>query len=283
MELAVVHGRAVRRGRGAVLPRRTAPCSATAEPSLACRSAASAPTTFCSHARSESSAASRRSRRIAQLHSSWRRRPPPAGRRSRSARPRARRAQPGTSRRMRSWAMTSAPATARGRAASPSSGTWPSGATVKGAGAPAMQARRPRRRPDRPVAPALDDRCTSRESSERSSTCRRSPARRMVEPRGGIASPPRTMTLTTASRGSPRSRTRAPPPRRPRRRGTRDLGAQAPDRARLGERARQRGLVRGGAEPAGQRLEADPLDDRREEHREEDDVERAACSRSPRR
>ena len=53
-------------------------------------------------------------------------------------------------------------------------------------------------------------RCTSRDSSERSSTCRRSPACRMVEPRGGIASSPRTMTLTTASRGSPRSRTRAP-------------------------------------------------------------------------
>ena len=52
--------------------------------------------------------------------------------------------------------------------------------------------------------------CTSRESSERSRTCRRSPARRTVEPRGGIASRSRTMTLTTASRGSPRSRTRAP-------------------------------------------------------------------------
>ena len=37
-----------------------------------CMSAASAPTTFCSHARSLSSGGRRRSRRIAQLHSSWR-------------------------------------------------------------------------------------------------------------------------------------------------------------------------------------------------------------------
>ena len=36
------------------------------------RSAASAPTTFCSHARSESSRGRRRSRRVDQLDSSWR-------------------------------------------------------------------------------------------------------------------------------------------------------------------------------------------------------------------
>ena len=81
-----------------------------------------------------------------------------------------------------------------------------------------------------------------------------SPARSCVEPRGGIARSSRTMTLTSASRGRPRSRTR--------RVGDRvaggdrvleHLGAEPPDRAGLRERARSAGSLRRQAVADGRR------------------------------
>jgi hypothetical protein len=51
------------------------------------------------------------------------------------------------------------------------------------------------------------------------------------------------------------------------------LGTEAPDRAELRDRPRQGRLVRGGAQHARQRLDRRPLHERREQHREEDDVE----------
>ena len=47
-------------------------------------------------------------------------------------------------------------------------------------------------------------------TSLRTTTCRRSPGSTRVEPRGSTASLPRTITLTNASRGRFKSRTRRP-------------------------------------------------------------------------
>ena len=71
-------------------------------------------------------------------------------------------------------------------------------------------------------------------------------------PRGGIAWPSRTITLTTASRGRPRSRTRWPTiASSAADRVLEDLRAEPADRAALGERPRQRGLGRRDARACG--------------------------------
>ena len=57
----------------------------------------------------------------------------------------------------------------------------------------------------RSISPPIDP-----ATSRRISRCSRSPASTLVEPRGGIASSSRTITLRSASRGSPRSRTKQP-------------------------------------------------------------------------
>ena len=71
----------------------------------------------------------------------------------------------------------------------------------------------------------------------------------VVVPRGGIAWSSRTITLTTASRGRPRSRTRWPTIASScGDRVLEDLRAEAADRPALGQRPRQRRLARGHAE-----------------------------------
>ena len=97
--------------------------------------------------------------------------------------------------------------------------------------------------------------------SSRSSTCRRSPGRRIVEPRGGIASLPRTITLTTASRGSAEVAHAATRDASLARRELEHLRAEPADRPRLGQRARKRRLGRGDPQPPGQRLERRALHD----------------------
>ena len=51
------------------------------------------------------------------------------------------------------------------------------------------------------------------------------------------------------------------------------LGTETPDRPALGDRARQRGLARGQPQPPRQALERRALDERRDEHGEEHEVE----------
>ena len=73
--------------------------------------------------------------------------------------------------------------------------------------------RRQRRRGGLPIGPSCQRRVSSSTSSRSSPRTRMwssSPSRTSVEPRGGIAWPSRTITLTSASRGSPSSRTRWP-------------------------------------------------------------------------
>ena len=108
----------------------------------------------------------------------------------------------------------------------------------------------------------------------RTSTCSRSPDSSRVEPRGGIAWSSRTITLSSASRGRPRSRTRRPRSRRRRPDRVLDhLGAEAAHRARLDERGGSAGssVVTPRRRASGSNVE--PCSERREQHREEDDVE----------
>ena len=109
-----------------------------------------------------------------------------------------------------------------------------------------------------------------------------SPSSISVEPRGGMASAPRTITLTTASRGSRRSRTGRPTAASPGLDPERvDLAAEAPDRPALDQGAGEGGLVRRQPEAARERLEARPLDQRRGDDHEEDDVEDLVAALDP--
>ena len=88
---------------------------------------------------------------------------------------------------------------------------------------------------------------------------------------------PRTITDRSASRGRPQlAHAVADHGVVGRHRVLEHLRAQPPDRAGLGQRARQRGLVGGHAEALGQRLEGRALEQRGDHHREEDDVEEVA-------
>ena len=155
------------------------------------------------------------------------------------------------------------------------------GPRPRAAGAP----RRPGRRrggaaaaaPGRPIGP-LAQRSVSSSTSSRSSPRTRmwssSPSCSSVEPRGGIAWPSRTITLTSASRGSSRSRTRCPAASGALGQPEGDhVAAHLADPPRLEQAPRQRRLVGGQAQPLRQRLEARPLDQGRGDDDEEDDRE----------
>ena len=108
----------------------------------------------------------------------------------------------------------------------------------------------------------------------------RSPARNRVVPRGGIAWSSRTITLTTASRGRPRSRTRWPTIASSAAIGYSRISA--PSRRIVPPSASGRGSAGSlvvDAEARGQRLEGRALQERRDEHGEEDDVEDLAAAR----
>ena len=108
----------------------------------------------------------------------------------------------------------------------------------------------------------------------------RSPARRRVVPRGGIAWSSRTITLTTASRGRPRSRTRWPTIASSAAIGYSRISA--PSRRIVPPSASGRGSAGSlvvTPRRAAQRLERRALQQRRDEHGEEDDVEQLAAAR----
>ena len=98
-----------------------------------------------------------------------------------------------------------------------------------------------------------------------------------VEPRGSTASSPRTITQQRVARQPQLAHPAADHRVARRDRVLDDLGAEAPDRAALGQRARQRRLVAGHARAACERLEGRALDERRHHHGEEDDVEELAA------
>ena len=136
----------------------------------------------------------------------------------------------------------------------------PSAAAARGAAA----------RPTGPRASARAGRRISSATSSRTSTCSRSPASIRVDPRGSSASSPRTITLSSASRGSPSSRTQLaddrvvrarPGTRRPRRRAagpcrSRPAAAAAPARwwsRRACARAARTSCPAGASRPAPRR------------------------------
>ena len=101
-----------------------------------------------------------------------------------------------------------------------------------------------------------------------------------VEPRGGIARSPRTITFSSASRGSPSSRTGVALDRVPHaHRELHRLRAEPVQDHRLDQRHGDRRLVGGHAEPARHGLDRQPLQHGREQHDEERDLEdrRAPC------
>ena len=109
-----------------------------------------------------------------------------------------------------------------------------------------------------------------------------SPASTSVEPRGGIASPSRTITFTSASRGSPSSRTRSPTIASASATGY--SITSAPSRRIVPTSASGRGSAgssRRQAERARERLERGALDQRRDDHDEEDDVEEQVAGWEP--
>ena len=114
-----------------------------------------------------------------------------------------------------------------------------------------------------PTGPVRQRRISSRNStatSWRTSTCSWSPSWMIVEPRGGIARSPRTITFSSASRGSPSSRTGWPATASSRAdRELHRLGAQPVQQHRLDQRRGDRGLVGGHAQPARDRLDRQPL------------------------
>ena len=102
----------------------------------------------------------------------------------------------------------------------------------------------------------------------------RSPGAISDEPRGRSASSSRTITLTSASRGSSSWFTRRPDDGvLGAHRELEHLRAELADRAHLVQRRRDRRLARGEAERARQRVEGGALDKGGGEHHEEDDVE----------
>ena len=108
----------------------------------------------------------------------------------------------------------------------------------------------------------------------------RSPARNRVVPRGGIAWSSRTITLTTASRGRPRSRTRWPTIASSAAIGYSRISA--PSRRIVPPSASGRGSA--GSLVVTPRRAASgsnvvPCSERRDEHGEEDDVEQLAAPR----
>ena len=137
-----------------------------------------------------------------------------------------------------------------------------------------------RRRPTGPVRQRSQQPRNSIATSWRTSTWSRSPASTRVDPRGGIACSPRTMTLSSASRGSPSSRTRTPTDGVARAHPElHDLRAEAAHGAALDERRRHRGLVARDAQPARERLEGRPCSSVETTHGEEDDVEEPRARR----
>ena len=136
---------------------------------------------------------------------------PRAGRRRwpRSGRRRGRRATPPPSRRMRSRPATGDARDLVGRArVAVVCGPGPDGEDLRGA---ARRQRRHRRLAERAVAPARRrGAATSSSASSRTTMWSSSPACISVEPRGGSASPSRTIRLTSASRGRSSSLAIAP-------------------------------------------------------------------------
>ena len=155
----------------------------------------------------------------------------------RSARPRARRARPGRRGACAGARATSAPRDPLRLRRLRRRSRRPTAAAEDGA-RPRDRAARRGGGPTGPLAPALAaPRRIAPSASLRTSTWSRSPASMRVEPRGGIACSPRTITLTSASRGRPSSRTRSPTSASPAPTGELDhLGAEPADRAGLGER-----------------------------------------------
>ena len=207
--------------------------------------------TSCHQARSAWSTPAR-ARRAARTS-----RPAPAGRRSRpgrrrsprSGRRRAPASAPAPSRRLRSTATHRD--RRRPRRGSRGRRRRRAGRTEKTCEAAAPRQRRRRRLADRPLGQRSVSSSTSSRSSPRTRMWSSSPSRSSVEPRGGIAWPSRTITLTSASRG--RSEFAHPVPGRGGARaaaGRRHVAAHAADPARLEQPPRQRRLVGGQPEPA---------------------------------
>ena len=131
------------------------------------------------------------------------------------------------------------------------------------------------REPDRPGRASA--RISSRNStatSWRTSTCSWSPASTIVEPRGGIARSPRTITFSSASRGSPSSRTGWPTTASPSRTG--NCIVSAPSRFSSTGSTSGAGIAASSEVTPSQRATGSivsPCSDRREQHDEERDVE----------
>ena len=128
-----------------------------------------------------------------------------------------------------------------------------------------------------PIGPSRQRASRSRNSiatSWRTRTCRRSPASMRVEPRGGIACSPRMITLSSASRGRPSSRTRRPATASPAATGNSAISAPI-RRAVVGSvnGVGMRRLVRRDPEPRREPLERRALQQRGDQHGEEHDVE----------
>ena len=152
-----------------------------------------------------------------------------AARRRRSGRPRARPARPA---RRGACAAARSPrcrTSSRGRCGSPSSSCHGRIEVTDGR----LRGWR-RGRSGGPTGPVRQRRISSRNStatSWRTSTWSWSPSWMIVEPRGGIARSPRTITFSSASRGSPSSRTGWPSTASPERTG--NCIVSAPSRLRI--------------------------------------------------
>ena len=125
-----------------------------------------------------------------------------------------------------------------------------------------------------PCASARAASGSSLATSRRTSTSRRSPASSRVEPRGSSASSPRTISETSASRGRPRSRRRAPAAASP---GRITCSTTSAPSSRTAPTSRIEAGARGSSDVTPSRratgVDRRALQQRREQHREEDDVE----------